>query len=54
VDGNWDGLNVYRVSCKWEVGVRLGCLPMTWWHIDWITGSLRQLEGRVELQTGVA
>ena len=24
VDDNWDGLSVYRVSCKWELGVRLG------------------------------
>ena len=24
MDENLDGLNVYRVSCKWEVGVRLG------------------------------
>ena len=40
----------FRELCRWEVGVRLGWLPTTRRHLDWITWSLRWLEERVELQ----
>jgi len=30
--------------CGWEVGVRLGWLPMTRRHSDWITWSLSEGE----------
>jgi len=46
--------SMFRVSCKWEVGLHLGLLPITRRHLDWITWSLRQFEGYVELQTGAA
>jgi hypothetical protein len=46
--------SVFRVSCRWEVLVRMGCLPMTRSYFDCITWSLRYLEEHVELQTGAA
>jgi len=31
---------MFRKLCKWEVWVRLGWLPMTQRHLDWVTWSL--------------
>ena len=28
---------MFRELCKWEVGVRLGWLPITRRHLDWTT-----------------
>jgi len=33
--------SMFRVSCRWEVGMRLGYLPMVRRHFDWVTWSLR-------------
>jgi len=31
---------IFRQSCRWELGVRLGWLPMSRRHLDRITWSL--------------
>ena len=31
---------MFKKSCMWELGVRLGCLPMTRRHLGMITWSL--------------
>ena len=31
---------IFSDLCRWELGVRLGWLPMTQRHLDWITWSL--------------
>jgi hypothetical protein len=36
---------MFRELCRWELGVRLGWLPMTRGHLDWITWSLEVVGG---------
>jgi hypothetical protein len=46
--------SVLSVSCKWEIRVPLGLVPITRKLLFWTTWSMRQFELHVVLQTGVA
>jgi hypothetical protein len=37
---------MFRELCRWELGVRLGWLPMTRRYLDWITWE-SEADGRV-------